>query len=172
MFKKVKKVIFASFIAFSLIGLPACNSSVDGSGDNSGYNQSGDNSSGGEPTNTPSNPTGGEPANTPGNSSGGEPTNTPSNPTGDTPTNTPPSTPTNNPETKTIWSGSKDLNDEKWQTNLTVDKNQFAQIASGDQIKIYWNPSSTATAYKKLQLDYAGSPWVELSGGTYGWSIS
>lgn len=123
MFKKVKKIIFASFIAFSLIGLPACNSSVDGSGDNSGYNQSGDNSSG--------------------------------------------DTPTKNPETKTIWSGSKDLNDTEWKTNLIVDKNQFAQISSGDQIKIYWTASSTATAYKKLQLDYAGSSWSELSGGTY-----
>ncbi len=79
----------------------------------------------------------------------------------------PGNSPANNPETKTVWSGSKDFNDSDWKINLTIDKSQFSQIASGDQIKIYWTPSSTATTYKKLQLDSAGSTWSELSGGTY-----
>ncbi|WP_407427554.1 glycoside hydrolase family 5 protein [Treponema sp.] len=74
---------------------------------------------------------------------------------------------TDNSTSTVIWSGAQDFNDSGWAINIQISADKFASFTEGNCIQIEWYASSTATSYKKLQLDSMGSSWTELTGGSY-----
>ena len=66
-----------------------------------------------------------------------------------------------------IWSGSTDFNNSEWKTNIQISADKFSSITGGSKISVEWYASSTATDYKKLQFDYMGNSWGELTGGSF-----
>lgn len=95
----------------------------------------------------------------------GTTTTTTTDSNGNTQTTTEQTSTTTEPKETTIWTGSTDLND--WGINIQIPASNFADVSEGSQIIITYSNSTTATDYRKLQLYYMASDWLQLTGGSY-----